>query len=110
RHAVCFLSLAYRRRANLSQFSMGHFAARDRLPGDLFRAMAPLDEKKSAAAGVSDPGRSACFARRPVFAQGASLQLDGDVRRGETHQRRCLLLEHDGTRTSFMVDYVSTVI
>src|SRR5436309_3867842 len=75
----CFLSFAHNRRPNISQFSMGHSSARNRVLVDFSRALAALAETRT---------RSSCFSRRDFSAQAPALQTHGDVRRGKTHQWR----------------------
>src|ERR1700732_440436 len=77
--AVCFLSLAHDCRTNISQLSMGHSAAGGWFLVDLSRAVAVVAETRS---------RTAAFPRGAVFAQAPSLQINGDVRRGEADERR----------------------
>src|SRR5438034_6268964 len=77
--AFRFLSFADDFWTNIPQFSMGHFAGRDWLPVNFPRALA---------ASAKAWTRTAGFARRSVFTQAASFQIDGDVGRGEAYQRR----------------------
>src|SRR5262249_18335782 len=73
-----FLSVAHRRWADVSEFSVGHSFNRNGIPRDLSRAVATLVDESERAAGL---------ARRDVSAQALTFQTDAHVGHGEVDQR-----------------------
>ena len=85
-----FLSFLASAGQTFLSFQWGHSAARNWFHyGDLFRATAAWPRRDRNTAGLT---------RRAFSAQAPSLQIDGDVRRGEADERRRLLVEPDRAR------------
>ena len=86
---------------------MGHLAARDRFLVDLSRTVGIVASKSLRTAVSERVYRRAGFAHRAIPAEVSSFQISVDVGRGETNQRRRLLVESDRARLSLLVATVA---